>query len=185
MKQILFIHGGGDDGYGADYKMLPSLKQALGADFKIHYPKMQEDETDALAALWLEQIDTGISGFYTDLILVGHSLGASMLLKYLSEFKVSGNIKAIFLIAPPFWDGTQDWIQPLKLKENFAEKLPGNLPLFFYQTRDDDIVPYEQFERYKVEVPWATFREIPSGGHQFNNDLSIVAMDIIANSMKY
>ncbi|MEY8758945.1 alpha/beta hydrolase [Chryseobacterium tongliaoense] len=180
MKQILFIHGGGDDGYGSDSKMLPSLEQALGADFKIHYPKMPEVETNALATLWLEQIDIEVSGFYADLILVGHSLGASMLLKYLSEFKIPGYIKGVFLIAPPFWNGTQDWIQPLKLKDNFAEKLPKDLPVFFYQTRDDTIVPYEQFARYKIEVPRATFREIPSGGHQFNNDLSIVAMDIIA-----
>jgi hypothetical protein len=34
------------------------------------------------------------------------------------------------------------------------------------------------FAIYKQHLPWATFREVPTGGHQFNEDLSIVAADI-------
>jgi uncharacterized protein len=50
--------------------------------------------------------------------------------------------------------------------------------LSFYHCLDDEEVPVEQFAIYKQHLPWATFREVPTGGHQFNEDLSIVAADI-------
>jgi pimeloyl-ACP methyl ester carboxylesterase len=69
-------------------------------------------------------------------------------------------------------------VQPLKLQENFIDKLPKDIPIFFYQCRDDEVVPFAHFSIYKQKLPWAVFREIAKGGHQLNNDLSIVAKDI-------
>ncbi len=40
--------------------------------------------------------------------MAGHSFGASMLLKFLSENKVKQKVDGIFLIAAPFWDGDED-----------------------------------------------------------------------------
>ena len=48
MHQILFIHGGGDDGYHADMALKDSLLDFLDAHFKLNYPQMpnKEDEPD-------------------------------------------------------------------------------------------------------------------------------------------
>ncbi|QIY90107.1 alpha/beta fold hydrolase [Chryseobacterium gallinarum] len=183
-KQVLFIHGGGDNGYETDQKLQLSLQKNLGEECEVLYPVMRAIEEEKLAAEWLAQIDSEISKIHGEIILVGHSLGGSMILKYLSEWGIPVNITGIFLIAPPFWSGDRDWVQPLKLKKNFASQLSQDIPIFFYQCKDDNVVPYEHFARYKKEVPWASFREILMGGHQFNNDVSIVAMDIVANSGK-
>ncbi len=177
-KQILFIQGGGGDGgYKADKSLVASLKKEIGRDYDIEYPELESDES-ASDFGWIEQVDKKIAAVQSEVILVGHSLGASMLLKYLSEYKVKKKISGIFLIATPFWGGSEDWVQGLKLQEDFAEKLPKNIPIFFYQCRDDEEVPFEQFRSYKQKLPWATFRELKTGGHQFNDDLSIVAKDI-------
>lgn len=177
-KNVLFIQGAGDVGYKGDLMLVASLRKALGTTYNVHYPEMSTDEVPYFGSGWVKQIGEEISKIKGEIILVGHSLGASMLLKYLSENKTTENIVGIFLVAPPFWSGKEDWKQPLKLQEDFSDKLPKNIPTFFYQCKDDDVVPFGQFKLYKQNVPWAVFREIPHGGHQLNNDLSIVAKDI-------
>ena len=177
-KQVLFIHGGGDDGYEADGALVASLQAALGNGYTVRYPRMIEEDTENFAPHWLRQIGEEIAAAKDGIMLAGHSLGASMLLKYLSENKVEKKIEGMFLIAPPFWNGDQDWVQPLKLRDGFADRLPKDFPLFFYQCRDDDVVPFSHFTRYQQHIPWATYREIASGGHQLDDDAGLVAKDI-------
>ncbi len=178
-KNVLFIHGAGDGGYEADKLLAASLRKELGPAYKVHFPKMSQDETKSFfGSDWPKQIGEAISSIKGEVILAGHSLGASMLLKYLSENKIKKKIAGVFLAAPPFWSGDEDWVQPLKLREDFHHNLPKNVPIFVYQCKDDEEVPFSQYNRYKQILKGATFREIKNGGHQFNNDLSIVATDI-------
>jgi predicted alpha/beta hydrolase family esterase len=176
-KQLLFIQGGGDDGYEADAKLVASLQKALGKDYQITYPPMQTDDA-APDFGWPKQIGAEIDKLREDVTLVAHSLGASLLLKYLSENKIPKKTAGLFLIATPFWSGVAEWVQGLKLEQGFAENLPKNSPIFFYQCRDDDEIPFDHLASYRNELPGATFREIESGGHQLNNDLNLVAKDI-------
>jgi uncharacterized protein len=178
-KPVLFIQGGGNGGYKEDAKLVASLRKALGAAYKVLYPKMLPDEEEpAFGQQWLKQIGKEISSIKGGVILAGHSLGASMLLKYLSENKIKKNITGIFLIAPPFWSGDEDWVQPLKLQKDFSDKLPKDIPTFFYQCKDDEVVPFDHFTFYKQNLSWAVFREVDTGGHQFNNDLTLIGQDI-------
>ena len=175
--QVLFIQGGGKGGYETDAKLVTSLQNALGGDYKISYPRMQTDE-DAPDFGWLKQIGNEIDKLSGDLILVAHSLGSSLLLKYLSENKVSKNIAGVFLIATPFWQGNDEWQQGLKLRDDFAESLPENSRFYFYHCRDDDEAPFDHLAEYKRRLPMAVFREIDNGGHQLGNNISLVAEDI-------
>ncbi|SDC16398.1 hypothetical protein SAMN04487894_101493 [Niabella drilacis] len=164
--------------------MVGSLQAALGTGYQVHYPQMVADETTPdFAPQWLHQIGKQIAAAKDGFILAGHSLGASLLLKYLSENTVKTSIAGVFLVAPPFWNGDADWVQPLKLQKGFAAQLPGNIPLFFYQCRDDEVVPFDHFTRYRQQLPRAVFRELASGGHQLNDDLSVVAADIKQRTM--
>lgn len=180
-KQILFLHGGGsEEDFQADQMLVASLQAQLGPFYRIHYPFLPNDGSPDLGRR--RQISQAIAGCGDGVILAGHSFGASMLLVCLSEQEVGQHIEGIFLLATPFWEGTEDWVKPFRLAPDFAEKLERKIPLFFYHCRDDEEVPFEQFEKYRTQLPWATFRELPAGGHQFNNDLSIVAADIAASS---
>lgn len=177
-NNILFIHGAGDGGYEVDVKLVASLRKVLGTAYKVHAPRMPADEVPYFGSGWLKKIDEDISSIKGAVILAGHSLGASMLLKYLSEKKIKKNISGIFLVAPPFWTGNEAWKDPLKLQEDFSDKLPKEIPTFFYQCKDDDVVPFDHFTIYKQNIPWAVFCEMSHGGHQLNNDLTPVANDI-------
>ena len=176
-KHILFIQGGGDGGYKVDKELVTSLQKSLGNGYDIKYPEIKSDEY-ASDFGWIEQIGKKIYKTKSDVILVGHSFGASMILKYLSENSVNKKIKGIFLIATPFWNGNEDWQIGLKLQEDFAYKLPDKVPIFFYHCKDDEEIPFSHMNHYKNKLTQATFRKIKSGGHQLNYDLTLVANDI-------
>jgi predicted alpha/beta hydrolase family esterase len=178
-KQVIFFQGGGgQEDYDADAKLVASLRSKLGAAYSIHYPLLVDEEVPDLGRH--KQVGQEIARCEDGVILVGHSLGASMLLAYLSEHRVSKKIAGIFLIATPFWRGNEDWVEAFKLPPDFAEKLDHKIPLFLYHCRDDEVVPFAHFAVYMQELPWASFCELSTGGHQFDNDLTMVAKDIKA-----
>ncbi|MEX0721249.1 MAG: alpha/beta fold hydrolase [Balneolaceae bacterium] len=176
-KQILFLHGGGEGGYEADTKLVVSLRTELGEAYELHYSQIHFNDTLPDFG-WIKQIGKEISLIKGKIILVGHSFGASMLLKYLSENRIQKKIGGLFLIAAPYWSGDEDWKQGIKLHKSFADSMPKDIPIFLYQCKDDEVVPFDHLEFYTQNLPQATVREIASGGHQLNNDLSSVAKDI-------
>jgi predicted alpha/beta hydrolase family esterase len=176
-KQVLFIQGGGEGGYQADVNMVASLQNELGKDYQVIYPELRSDE-DAPDFGWVKQIGEEIDKMKDDVILVAHSLGASMLLRYLSENKVSKRLSGIFLLATPYWNGNEEWKQGLKLQKDFAEKLPKDVPVFFYHCQDDDEVPFDHLAFYRDNLPGATFWEIENGGHLLDNNIDLVSKDI-------
>jgi uncharacterized protein len=177
-KHVLFIQGGGgDEDYAADAKLVASLQQVLGENYVVHYPPLPNESTPDFGRK--KQIGKEISSIKSsEIILAGHSLGASMLLKFLSESRFEKKVAGIFLLSTPFWSGDEDWKQDLKLRDDFAEKLPKDVPVFFYHCRDDKEVPFDHLAIYAQKLPQATIREIANGGHQLNNDLSLVGKDI-------
>ena len=167
VSQVLFIQGGGEGAYEIDGKLADSLQDALGADYHVSYPKMPNEDDPEYEA-WKPQISKEHAALGPRTILVGHSVGASVLLRYLAEEKADKNIPAVFLIAAPFW-GAENW---------HASQLPIGLPIFFYHNHDDEEIPFAHLAMYAEKLPQATIREFDAGGHQFNNDLSKVAADI-------
>lgn len=180
-RQILFIHGGGDGLHRKDQALVDNLQEGLGAGYDIHYPKMTQEDSPEYP-LWQEQLTKELAGLGGELILVGHSLGASVLLKYLAEEKLGQPVCGLFLLATPYW-GAEDWqVDEYTLGDDFAANLTETMPLFFYHSRGDKIVPFSHLGFYQELLPQATFRELDKqdayGGHQFGNDVSEVAGDI-------
>ncbi|GAB3326480.1 hypothetical protein GCM10027299_25560 [Larkinella ripae] len=176
-QQVLFIQGGGSqEDHEADQILVDSLQEILGAAYAVQYPRLPSESVPDLGRM--KQIGDEIARVREDLIVVGHSLGASMLLKYVAENEVPKTVTALFLLATPFWSGAEKWKEGFKLPENFADQLPKDVPIFLYHCKDDDEVPFEHLGIYRQKLPWATFRELASGGHQLDNDLTVVAKDI-------
>jgi predicted alpha/beta hydrolase family esterase len=176
---ILFIHGGGDDGYGADSKLVDSLQENLGKKYEVAFPHMPPLDFDASES-WSKKIHEAVAT-HQPIFLVGHSFGASSVLQYLVHYGMPQSVQGIFLIAPPFWGSDSNWdYEEYALPSNFADMLSRKTPLFLYQCRDDEVVDVAHLDRYAKAMPWATVRKLTRGGHQMGNDLSIVAQDIVA-----
>jgi predicted alpha/beta hydrolase family esterase len=101
-------------------------------------------------------------------------------LKYLCERgSAAQRIAALFVIAAPFWGAGEGWHwDEATLPADAASKLAGPWPLFFYHSRDDEIVPFEHLALYSAKLPHAVIRALDGRGHQFNNNLAEVAKDI-------
>lgn len=173
-KSVLFLQGAGEDGYDADLKLVDSLRGLLGEDYTVVYPRMP-DADHPRHEQWKAAILQQLAALGSETIVVGHSLGASLLLKVLSEETTSA--AAVFLIATPYWRA-EDWeVDEYALRDDFATHLP-QVPISLYHSRDDEIVPFEHVNRYAQMLPQAHVREFDGRGHQFNDDLSEVAADI-------
>lgn len=179
-KQVLFIQGAGEGAYKEDELLVQSLRSELGPDYEVRYPEMV-DEDDPQYDQWRQQIKEEIAALSEPAILVGHSLGGLYLAKALTEVEIDKVITGIFLLEAPFWGGKgwrYDGYQRLMLPEDAAAKLPQNAKVFLYQAHDDEIVSFKHLALYSNILPQAITREIDQGGHQLNNDLSLVAKDI-------
>jgi predicted alpha/beta hydrolase family esterase len=176
-QQVLFIQGGGKDAYNEDEKLADSLREALGAEYHVSYPQMPHEENPEDNA-WMAQISKELASLDGRVILVGHSAGGAVLLKYILKTNISKPIGGVFLIAIPYWDPEDESGEEYTLDEGFASKLPKEVPIFLYHSRDDEWISFANVVRYAENIPQATIREFDGRGHQFNNDLSEVAVDI-------
>ena len=172
-KNVLFIQGGGEGGYEADATLVSSLRAALGPAYAVRYPRMSVEEKPDFG--WGEQIGKEIAASQSGVVLVGHSLGASMLMKRITEHENLNQITGVFLISAPFWGAAH---QGLALQEGFADRVPKDVPIVLYHAIDDEEVGVAHVDMYAQRLPRATVRKIARGGHQLGNDMTPVAKDI-------
>jgi uncharacterized protein len=181
-RHVLLIHGAGAGAYEEDKKLAASLTKALGTDYEVHYPAMVDEEQPSYAP-WAQQIEQELATMQEPIILVGHSFGASVIIKWISEAEARTSIVGAFLTAAPFWGGNgwrYEGYEEIALPEGPAAKRSKGLSLFFYHCRDDATVPFDHLALYAQAFPQAKIRELDAGGHQLNSDVSDVAKDIKA-----
>jgi predicted alpha/beta hydrolase family esterase len=177
-KQILFIQGGGAGAHDQwDNNLVASLSRELGPGFEIGYPLMP-NETDPGYAAWKAAIVKEIAKLEADAILVGHSLGATILVNVIAESEPTRRFAGLFLIAAPFV-GQGGWpSEDIAPMDDIGARLPTSLPIHLYHGRDDQTVPVAHVSLYAQAIPRAVIRRLKGRDHQLDNDLSEVAEDI-------
>lgn len=177
-KEVLFIHSAGPQGHheGSDF-LVTHLRKALGEEYEIHFPKMPDPENPHYK-LWSKKLKKELSSMTGEKILVGHSLGGSILLKYLSEEEPTKKVAGLFVVAAPFW-GKEDWdVEEYKLQENFSSHLEGVEKVYLYHSKDDEVVPVAHLAYYTKELPYSTPRQVTNRGHLFGKGLPELVEDI-------
>jgi len=177
---IFLIQGAGAGAYAVDKQLATSLSHSLGPQYEVHYPALPH-EGDASYEEWKHHLEKELAPMQGPIVLVGHSVGASILIKWMSEMGAEKPLAGMFLLACPFWGGN-GWCysgyEELMLPEGGATHLSKGRQIFLYHCRDDATVPFDHLALYAQILPEATVCERDEGGHQFNNDLSFVAEDI-------
>jgi predicted alpha/beta hydrolase family esterase len=185
-KQILFIHSAGpqgpDEGSGG---LVEYLVNILSYDYLVQHPLMPHTENPRYDA-WKTKLKEELERMDQNLILIGHSLGASILLKYLSEEKYSNHIQGLFLISTPYWKKKAGGIDEFVLSENFASKLEKISPIYFYHSKDDEYVPFSHLGYYSKALPKAIIRKLEGHEHEFGYGLPKLIEDIkqLENAMQ-
>jgi uncharacterized protein len=175
---VLFIHSAGpQSGEKGSVPFVKRLRQSLGPAYSVTCPAMPAP-TKPSYERWKLKLDKLLPDGKSPPILVGHSLGGSVLLKYLSEQKREAPLAGLFVVAAPYW-GSDGWkVEEFVLREGFARSLPTALKMYLYQSRNDEVVDAEHLSSYSAAIPQATVRMLDGGGHAFRDGLPELAEDI-------
>ena len=178
MRQILFVQGGGEGVHDQwDNHLVDSLTGELGSAYEIRYPVMP-NESDPKYAAWKPALLRELAALAPGGIVVGHSVGGTILVNLLAESAPPSRLGAICLISAPFI-GPGGWeTDDIEARPDLAERLPRDVPIFLYHGRDDDDVPFAHVELYARALPHAQVRRLAGRDHQLNNRLPEVAADI-------
>lgn len=183
VTHVLFIHGAGQGAYEEDKTLVADLQGALGAGYEMRYPAMP-DESNAPYEQWKRLIEHELAAMHGPIILVGHSVGGSILAKCLGEIDVAKAVADIILLATPFWGGagwTYDGYEELALPQDAAVTFPKGPRLLLYHCRDDETVPFGHLALFAQALPQAQVRELDHGGHQLAHAMPLVAREITSH----
>jgi predicted alpha/beta hydrolase family esterase len=177
-KQVLFVQGGGEGTHDEwDNKLVGSLKRELGTDYEIRYPRMP-NEANPKYALWKTALNKEFARLDDGAILVGHSIGATILINVLAEKPSYSAPSGIFLIAAPF-AGKGGWpSEDIESISDLDARLPKRWKIYFYHGSEDDTVPFGHVDLYERAIPQAVVRRLAGRDHQLNEEMSEVAADI-------
>ena len=133
-KQVLFIQGGGAGVHDEwDNKLVDSLRQELEPDYDVRYPRMPK-AADPSYTLWKAMLAEEIGGLDDGAILIGHSVGGTILINALAETPPSRKLAGIFLIAAPFV-GPGGWpSEDIRPTANLGARLPPKTPIYLYHS---------------------------------------------------
>ncbi|WEX85989.1 alpha/beta hydrolase [Sinorhizobium garamanticum] len=179
-KQVLFIQGGGAGTHDEwDNKLVDSLRRELGPVYDVRYPRMP-NEADPSYSIWKAALAEEIAGLDDGAILIGHSLGGTILISALAEAPPSRKLTGVFLIAAPFV-GAGGWpsedIQPMV---DLGSRLPSKTPIYLYHGSKDDTAPFAHVDLYEKAIPGAIVHRLHGRNHQLNDDLAEVAAGVRA-----
>lgn len=179
MKNVLFLHSAGAQGFHqGSSDLVANLQIALGDECNLVCPNMPNPESPAYQS-WKDKLQEQLEVLKGELLMIGHSLGGSVLLKYLSEHQSQNNISGLFLIAAPFWGIDEHWqADEFVLREDFASRLTHIPNIFFYHSQDDEVVPVQHLRLYATCVPHATVRALDRFGHAFKDHCHQLIDDI-------
>jgi predicted alpha/beta hydrolase family esterase len=173
-RQVLFVQGGGANVHdGWDHELVASLERELG--HAVRYPRMPQ-EADPAYVRWKPALLRDVATLEDGAILVGHSVGGTMLIHALAEQPPSVKPAALVLLSAPFI-GDGGWpSDELQHRTAFAFAFP----VFLYHGTADETVPIAHVHLYARAIPHATVRVLAGRDHQLNNDLAEVARDLRA-----
>lgn len=174
-RQLLFIQGGGEGVHDEwDEKLVASLRQLLGDGYEVRYPRMP-DEHDPSFAKWKPAIGREIAKLDDGAVLLGHSIGGTMLVHALAEQAPERRLTAIILVAAPFI-GKGGWpSDEIEAEADLGARLPDGVPVHLFHGSNDDTAPPEHAGLYAKAIPQAKVHRLAGRDHQLNNDLSDVA----------
>jgi predicted alpha/beta hydrolase family esterase len=152
-RQILFIQGGGAGAHDQwDDKLVDSLRRGLGDGREVRYPRMP-DEDDPSYARWVEAIRREMAGLDDGAVVVGHSVGGTLLINALAEQAPERKLAAIVLIAAPFV-GAGGWpSDEFELPSDLGARLPQGVPVHVFHGLEDETAPPSHAHLYASAIP--------------------------------
>jgi pimeloyl-ACP methyl ester carboxylesterase len=175
VRQVLFVQGAGAGAHDEwDIRLVESLRRELGDGYEVHYPLMP-DEHEPTYAAWSAAVRRELTELADDPVVVGHSVGGTILVAALAEQRPEREPAAIVLIAAPFvgpggWPGDE-----FELAGDLGARLPREAEVHLFHGLQDETAPPAHAELYDRAISQAQLHLLPGRDHQLNGDLREVA----------
>jgi hypothetical protein len=144
------------------------LAETLGSEYEVILPRMPHPQ-NAKYNEWKVQFETMIPSTQDGVILVGHSLGASFLAKYLAENDFPKKIKATFLVSGPYDTDSGRVLAHFNIASSLENLQKQGGKLFLYHSEDDSVVAFSELAKFEKELPSAIVRVFKDRAH-FNQE---------------
>lgn len=161
MTRIFILHGWGGDSTTNWFPWLKKQEEKKGNEvFVPDFPNTEFPDYDQWKGHWEELYAPKIED---SSILIGHSLGGSFLLRWISESNTS--IARLILVAPAPDDCGIDEIRSFFTQSWNTEVVKQNVGKIIVLGSEND--PYIPFSKFKTlaEALGATFKKCPGRGH--------------------
>ncbi|MEA3323040.1 MAG: alpha/beta hydrolase [Patescibacteria group bacterium] len=136
-----------------------NLQEDLGNDFQIVKPDMPSKRNAKYYEwnIWFQKI---VPYLDDNVVLVGHSLGATFLVKYLAENKLSVNASQLHLVAGVFgYKGGFGLPRSFELIEQQSKNI------FLYHSKDDVVVDFEDALKFQNVLQSAKLVQFEDRSH--------------------
>lgn len=190
-KQLIFIHGGeafADEESWLEFLELlevdpyeesnkrwkHSLFENLGDEWEVFMPEMP-NKLNAKYKEWKIWFEKYIPFLRDGVVLLGHSLGAMFLARYMSENELPVHVSKIFLMSGAFT--RDDKVEGGGQCEYFYMHLDNCDKLnhaaekiYIVHSKDDPVVPYEHALLFQKHLPSAELVSFEDYGHFLQED---------------
>jgi uncharacterized protein len=175
--QILFIQGAGEVTTQEERVIVDALKTELGDDFTILLPPIKDADNPTYSA-WADALITNLNNLSGRVILLGHSFGASVILKHFSSEPVPDKVIGMILFGVPYWK-EQNWdVTEYAIEDDFLDNLSKLDNICFYHSMDDEVIPYDQFKAYQKLIPKAQWSVLSGIDHSYHGAIQNMVIDI-------
>lgn len=175
--QILFIQGAGELTTEQEQVIVDALSSQLGGDFNILLPPIKDADAPTYQA-WEDALTANLKKLSGKVILLGHSLGASVILKYFSMEPVPEKVIGMILFGVPYWKD-QNWdVSEYVIADQFVDRLSKLDNVYFYHSTDDEVIPAHHFKTYQKMLPQAHWRVLSGMDHTYHGAVLFMVEDI-------
>lgn len=199
MKQVVIIHGGNSfnsyDRYiehlatsQLDYGRLkyqqkwnPWIAQQLpGVDVLLPtFP----NSSNAVYVEWKLYFDKIIPFLGEDVQLVGHSLGAMFLAKYLHEHILPSRVRRVILIAGAYADEQSGDLGTFKITQPVTSITATTDEVRLLHSTDDPVVPFAELAHFQADIPDAITHTFTDRQH-FNQPTFPELLDLLQSQYR-
>jgi len=149
-----------------------SLQDELGVGFQVVKPSMPSSSNAKYNewVIWFEKLFPYLND---RVVLVGHSLGANFLAKYLVENTLTVSIEQLHLVAGCY--GWKGGFQLLSLLENVTKQCDK---IYIYHSADDPVVEFADAQKYKKALPHAELVKFEDRNHFLQEEFPEIVENI-------
>ena len=183
MKQILIINGGNSFNTYEEYRSYLDEKTLSYEkllyhegwkgwlahqmpDTEILVPQMP-NPLNAVYDEWSIYFEKILQFIGDDCQIVGHSLGANFLARYLNYNPLPIRAKQLILLAGGYDDESNESLGSFKVTS--AKNLPQSADeIHLFHSEDDPVVPYIELAKYQADLPTAITHAFTDRGHFYN-----------------